>query len=279
MHLFCFGLGYSATNLANSLLDQGWRVSGTCRTTEKFPQLKTMGITPYIFDNDLPLDNVWDMQSVTHILLSIPPSKDGDIVLNYHLNDLQNLPNLKWIGYLSTTGVYGDHKGDWVDENTPVSPPNERSKLRVTAENAWLDSGMPVNIFRLSGIYGKGRSAIDAIKDGTARRIYKKDQVFSRIHVEDITNILEASINKPDCGQIYNCADDMPAPQEEVVTYAAKLLGVDPPPLIDFEKADISAMARSFYANNRRVSNKKIKEELGVKLQYPDYKNGLKSCL
>jgi nucleoside-diphosphate-sugar epimerase len=278
-HLFCFGLGFTSTNLANQLLEKGWRVSGTSRTSDKFPKLKTMGITPHIFDEDLPLDNLWDFNSVTHILTSIPPKEDGDIVLNYHLDELQALPNLKWVGYLSTTGVYGDHQGEWVTEETPVSPPNARSKYRVEAEKAWLESGLPVHIFRLAGIYGKGRSSIESLKKGTARRIYKEGQVFSRIHVEDIAQILTASIEKPNIGSIYNCADNNPAPQAEVVEYAAKLIGVEPPELVPFEDADLSPMARSFYMSNRRVSNKKIKDELGVKLKYPDYKSGLKSCL
>jgi nucleoside-diphosphate-sugar epimerase len=278
-HLFCFGLGYSATYFAEQLLQDGWRVSGTCRTTEKFPALKTMGVTPYIFDEFLPLENIWDLDSVTHILHSIPPNADGDIVLKHHLEDLKKLPNLRWVGYLSTTGVYGDHDGGWVDEETDTNPPNERSKWRVEAENAWLESGLPVHIFRLSGIYGPGRSSFDALKDGTARRINKPGQVFSRIHVEDIAQILQNSINNADPGSIYNCADDQPAPQADVVEYAAKLMEVQPPELVDFEKAELSEMARSFYASNRRVFNKKIKDELGVKLKYKDYKEGLSGLL
>ena len=278
-HLFCFGLGYSSTCLANQLLEKGWRVSGTSRTSDKFPKLKTMGITPHIFDHDLPLDNLWDFNSVTHILTSIPPNEDGDIVLSYHLDEIKSLPNLKWIGYLSTTGVYGDHKGNWVDEEAVTSPPNDRSVYRVDAENAWLESGLPVHIFRLAGIYGKSRSAIDSLKNGTARRIDKKGQVFSRIHVEDIAQILTCSIEKPNPSSIYNCADNYPCPQAEVVEYAAKLIGIEPPLLTPFEEADLSPMARSFYMSNRKVSNKKIKDELNVQLKYPDYRSGLKACL
>jgi nucleoside-diphosphate-sugar epimerase len=278
-HLFCFGLGFTATNFAKTMLAKGWRVSGTCRTSDKFAELKSLGITPYIFDNDLPLENVWDFSSVTHILHSIPPSESGDIVLEYHLNDIKNMPDLQWLGYLSTTGVYGDHQGGWVDETTPAAPVNKRSFLRVEAENAWLATNLPVHIFRLSGIYGKGRSAFDAIKDGTARRINKEGQVFSRIHVEDISEILQCSIARPNPGSIYNCADDEPAPQAEIIEYAAKLLGVEPPSLVDFENADLSPMAKSFYGANRRVSNSKIKDELGVVLKYPDYRVGLEGIL
>jgi nucleoside-diphosphate-sugar epimerase len=274
-HLFIFGLGYISTTLAKELLAKGWRVSGTCRSASKGDALKPLGITPYIFDTDLPLDGVWDFSSVTHVLHSVPPTENGDPVFVHHLQDLQNLPELQWFGYLSTTGVYGDHGGEWVDENTPVNPFNDRSRWRAEAEAAWLGSGLPAHIFRLSGIYGPGSSAIDDVKNGTARRINKPGQVFSRIHVEDIAQILEASMARPNAGSIYNCADDFPAPQAEVVEYAAKLLGVEPPPLIDFDKADLSPMARSFYACNRRVSNKKMKEELGVTLKYKDYISGL----
>ena len=279
MHLFCFGLGYSATNLADKLLEQGWRVSGTCRTTDKFPKLKTMGITPHIMSDGLPLENIWDLDSVTHILHSIPPSDGGDIVSNYHLQDLHKLPSLQWFGYLSTTGVYGDQDGGWVDESTHTKPYNPRSERRVEAEKIWLESELPVHIFRLAGIYGKGRSAIDALQKGTARRINKPGQLFSRIHVDDIAQIIQKSIENPAIGEMYNCADNMPASQSDVVGYAAELIGIDPPPLIDFENADLSPMAKSFYAANRKVKNDKIKTQLGVDLLYPDYKTGLKSCV
>lgn len=276
-HLFCFGLGYSATKLADKLLDQGWRVSGTCRSMEKFPELKSMGITPYIFSDDLPLENVWDLDSVTHILHSIPPKDGSDPVFENHIDDIKSIKNLQWLGYLSTTGVYGNHDGGWVDEETPTSPNNDRSKWRVMAENLWLDNIEQTHIFRLSGIYGKGRSSFEALANGTARRIKKENQFFSRIHVDDIVSILEASINQPNNSSIYNCADDFPCPQEEVVAYAAELLGVEPPPLVDFADADLSPMARSFYGSSRKTSNQKIKDELSVNLLYPDYKSGLKA--
>lgn len=278
-HLFCFGFGYTASFLAKELLAEGWRVSGTCRTSEKCESLRPMGITAHIFDDGLPLTNIWDLDSVTHILISIPPSEEGDIVLQNHLDDLLALKNLQWIGYLSTTGVYGDHSGDWVDENTPVKPYNDRTARRVEAEQKWLASGLPVHVFRLSGIYGPGRSAIDSLQDGAARRIDKAGQVFSRIHVEDICGTLIASIKKPDPFSIYNVADDEPCSQAEVIEYAANLIGAPVPPLVKFEDADLSPMAKSFYAANRRVSNKKIKEKLGVELKYPDYRVGLSKGL
>lgn len=298
-HLFCFGLGYSALILAKQLLLEGWRVSGTCRTSDKCERLRAMGITAYIFDNDLPLQEVWDLGGVTHILHSVPPVREEgkreewisdsllnplipfslDPVFNHHLTDLQSLPNLEWFGYLSTTGVYGDHQGEWVSEETLITPPPGRNARRADAEKAWLGCGLPVHIFRLSGIYGKGRSVIDELKAGKAHRVHKEGQVFSRIHVEDIAGILQASINKPNPWRVYNCADDEPAPQAQVVEYAANLLGITPPPLVEFERAELSEMAKSFWASNRRVSNERIKQELGVQLKYPTYREGLKSCL
>jgi nucleoside-diphosphate-sugar epimerase len=278
-HLFCFGLGYSALTLAKQLLGQGWRVSGTCRSSEKCEQLRKEGITAYIFDNDLPLQEIWDLQSVTHILHSIAPSEDGDAVILNHFMDLQSLANLEWLGYLSTTGVYGDYKGEWVDEDTKTTPPEGRSQRRVDAEGAWLQSGLPVHIFRLSGIYGKERNSIKDLKAGKAHRIYKENQVFSRIHVEDIAQILQASIAKPNIGRIYNCADNEPTAQSNVVEYAAQLLGVTPPSLVNYEDAELSQMARSFWKNNRRVKNERIKNELEVTLKYPTYREGLEGCL
>jgi nucleoside-diphosphate-sugar epimerase len=273
-HLFCFGLGYCASHFADFLLPLGWKISGTCRSEDKLLNLSKKSIQGYLFNHKLNLD------TVTHILLSIPPSiDDGDIVLNQYFTLLKNMPNLKWVGYLSTTGVYGNHNGDWVDENTMVKPTNKRSEYRVSAEKDWLNSGLPAHIFRISGIYGQGRSAIDAIKNKTARRIDKPGQVFCRIHVEDICQILYASINNPNPGQIYNCADDYPSSQADVVLYAANLLQVEPPELVAIENSDLSQMALSFYEGCRRVSNRKIKEELGVKLKYPNYMSGLESVL
>lgn len=256
-HCFCFGLGYTAQALASLLVPQGWQVSGTHRNS---------------FHTTLPA-------SITHLLLSIPPESEGDIVLKHYREAIRQLPKLEWIGYLSTTGVYGDTQGGWVDETSPVNPPNTRSHYRVMAEQEWLAEPLPVHIFRLSGIYGKGRSALDNIQNGTARRIDKPHQYFSRIHVEDIARVLLASILQPHPGAFYNLADDFPCPQEEVVRFAAELLGVEPPPLVPFEQAELSDMARSFYGSSRRVKNGKIKEELGVVLHYPSYREGLRALL
>lgn len=245
MKLFCFGFGYVASYFAKSTEWQS--VHGTHRA-------------------DFPLNAELKkaLAEATHILHSIPPS--ANIEFDYKINP-------EWFGYLSTTGVYGDTKGEWVDETSPASPNNERSRQRVEAEKKWLASNLPVNVFRLSGIYGPGRSAIDELKEGTAKRIYKEGQFFSRIHVEDICTILKASFGKK--GEIYNCADDLPAPATEVVEFAANLLGIEPPPLIPYEKAELSEMAKSFYSSSRKVKNNKIKEELGIKLAYNTYKEGL----
>lgn len=270
-HLFCFGLGYVATELAKELIDEGWKVSGTTRSEDKLLKLKQLGIDSYIFGNEDILH-----RDITHILHSIPPSKEGDIVLNKYGKLIENSD---WLGYLSTTGVYGNHDGNWVDENTDTTPNNDRSKYRVIAENNWLNKVKNSHIFRLSGIYGLLRNNFISLKEGSARRIDKKNQFFSRIHVDDIVQTLIASINKPNPGSIYNLADDLPCPQEEVVKYAADLLNITPPPLVSFEEANLSEMARSFYSSSRKVKNDKIKTELGVKLKFPTYKEGLNNIL
>jgi len=204
-------------------------------------------------------------------------------VRDRHGEDIAALPGLRWLGYLSTTGVYGDRGGGWVDETARLLPTGERGRRRVGAEQGWLglwhDSGAPVHIFRLAGIYGPGRSAFDAMRAGTAKRIDKPGQVFSRIHVEDLATVLVASIAQPRLGAVYNVCDDDPAPSQAVVAHAARLLGVPPPPLVPFEAAGLSPMARSFYDDNKRVSNRLIKTELGMRLRYPDFRAGLAAIL
>ncbi len=274
-HLLCFGFGYCAKYLAEILLEQGFRVSGTHRNMMDCENDRNLGITSYIFDQDLPIENMWDINTVTHILISIPPQNSQDIVLKEHLADLKKMPKLEWVGYLSTTGVYGDKQGDWVDENSVCSPTTERTIARLNAEKEWLGTDLPVNIFRLSGIYGPNNSIIEQLKNGTAKRINKPGQFFSRIHVADIANTLIASMNKNTKNEIFNIADDYPCSQEEVVAYAAQLLNLPAPPLVDFKDAELSEMAKSFYAQNRQVKNDKIKNELGVELLYPSYKEGL----
>jgi nucleoside-diphosphate-sugar epimerase len=280
-HLFCFGLGYSATFLARRLLAQGWRVSGTCRTSEKQTQLKAIGIDAHLFDRDRPLANApVALRGVTHLLSSVPPDAHGDPVIDAHRAEIDAVaPALAWIGYLSTTGVYGDRAGGWVDETSVLEPSGERGRRRLAAERSWLGLQQPAHLFRLAGIYGPGSSALDAVRDGRARRVVKAGQVFSRIHVEDISQVLEASMARPDPGAAYNVCDDDAAPPADVVTFACALLKVSPPPEVPFEKADLSPMARSFYDDNKRVSNARIKQELGVALRYPSYRDGLPAIL
>ena len=281
--LFCFGLGFCAQTLAARLKSKGWRVAGTTRTREHMDELTGQGYEAFQFATGKPLaDPAASLLGTTHILVSCPPDAAGDPVLQEHAKALSDLaPHLKWIGYLSTTGVYGDRAGEWVDEQSLVAPNSERAKRRVAAEQAWLAVGaalhVPVQIFRLAGIYGPGRNQIQTVREGSARRIVKSGQVFSRIHVDDVATVLEASIARPHAGAIYNVCDDEPAPPHEVIEYAANLIGLPPPPLEQFEEAarTMSEMALSFYADSKRVRNDRIKQELAVELRYPTYREGL----
>ncbi|MGF1477324.1 MAG: SDR family oxidoreductase [Geminicoccaceae bacterium] len=273
-----FGLGYSAQVLADRLLAAGWKVIGTSRQANLRQRWAARGATMLPFDETtaLPTDIIG---SASHILTSIRPDAEGDLVLLRHLTDLRASKRLSWAGYLGTTAVYGDRDGAWVDESASLAPTSERGQYRVEAERAWLESGLPAHIFRLAGIYGPGRSAIDALRAGKARRIVKEGQLFSRIHVEDIANVLEASIERPAPGTIYNVCDDEPAPPQDVIAHGAHLLGVPVPPDIPFETAELSPMARSFYADNRRIRNDRIRRDLGVSLAYPTYREGLASLI
>ena len=273
--LLCFGLGYSARTLAERLAARGWEIRGTTRRPDKADALAARGWRMFPFDRGRPLPP-GAFAGVTHALTSIAPDEAGDPALDLHAADLRGAG---WIGYLGTTGVYGDRQGGWVDEDSPIEPTLARADRRARAEAAWLESGLPVHIFRLAGIYGPGRNAFVNLKEGTARRIVKPGQVFSRIHVEDIANVLEASIARPRPGAIYNVCDDEPAPPDEVVTHAAELMGVEPPPAQPYETAELSPMARTFYKDNRRVRNERIKRELGVTLAYPSYREGLAALL
>ncbi|WP_022727812.1 SDR family oxidoreductase [Fodinicurvata sediminis] len=281
---FCFGLGFSALNLAERLQARGWQVAGTTRTVEKAAALRERGIEVWLFDNETPLaDPAAALAGSDYLLSSVPPSADGDPVLNAHAQDIAKLHPLSWVGYLSTTGVYGNADGGWVDEDSRIHPSGTRGQRRADAEAAWLElhrtEGLPVHLFRLAGIYGPGRNQLESLRKGKARRLHKPGQVFSRIHVDDIAKVLEASMANSYPGRAYNVCDDDPSDPAEVVTHAAELLGVEPPPLVPFEEADLSPMARSFYDDNKRVCNRRIKEELGVRLDYPDYRSGLKALL
>ena len=278
-HLLCVGFGDSAQALARRLAGQGWRIAGTARDAAGLARLAALGYRAHAFDGDAPLPEA-AYDGVTHVLVSVPPGPDGDPVLATETGALAaRAGRFAWVGYLSTTGVYGDRAGGWVDEDSPLAPVTDRGQARLAAETAWLDlwraHGLPVHLFRLAGIYGPGRSQLDQVRAGTARRIVKPGQVFSRIHVEDIAGILAASIARPAPGRAYNLCDDEPAPPQDVVAYAARLLGVAPPPEIAFEAAALSPMAASFYAESKRVSNLRVKRELGYRFAYPTYRDGL----
>lgn len=280
-HLFCFGLGYSARRLADRLLADGWKVTGTCRSAEKCSELARAGIDAVIFDRDHPVaDLAARLEDTTHLLSSVPPDGAGDPVIDCHRAEIDRAAShLAWIGYLSTTGVYGDRGGDWVDETSALQPSGERGRRRLHAEQAWASLTQPAHLFRLAGIYGPGSSALDAVREGRARRVVKPGQVFSRIHVDDIAATLAASMARPRPGAAYNVCDDDPAPPADVVTYACDLLGVPPPPSVDYADAELSPMARSFYDDNKRCRNDRIKNELGVRLAYPDFRRGLAAIL
>jgi nucleoside-diphosphate-sugar epimerase len=270
-HLLCFGFGFSAGALAQKLDKNLWHITGTSRSAQGVAEITAQGFDGVLFDelNSIP-------KTVSHILSSVPPDANGDTVLQRFEEELATR-RFQWTGYLSTTGVYGDHAGGWVDESTPLTPNTTRGERRVLAEADWHK--FSPHIFRLAGIYGPGRNPLESLKAGTAKRVIKQGQIFSRIHVEDIAGILQASIANPNPGRIYNVADDEPCPPQDVITYAAALLGMEPPPEIPFEDAKLNAMARSFYADSKRVSNARVKTELGYQLLYPSYKAGLKALL
>jgi nucleoside-diphosphate-sugar epimerase len=282
MRLFCFGLGYTALALAQELAAEGWQIAGTTRDPDKQARLEQEGIEVHAFARNRPLEQAAQaFAGTTHVLSSIAPDERGDPVLGHHGRDLLRCGSIVWTGYLGTTGVYGDRGGEWVSEADPTAPTMPRTLRRARAEGHWLASGLPVQLFRLAGIYGPGpgRSALAAVRAGTARRIVKPGQVFCRIHVDDIVQVLRASMAHPNPGAVYNVADDEPAPPQDVVTYACELLGVRPPPEIPVDAAELSPMARSFYSDSRRVCNARIREELGVRLRYPSYREGLRALL
>ncbi len=276
--LLSLGHGYSAQALGRLLLADGWRVTGTSRAPQS-PQGTADVILRW------PGEDLTEaLGEASHLLVSVAPSAAGDPVLAALAERIAAAaPHLRWVGYLSTTAVYGDHGGGWVDEDTPLTPGTERGRWRVAAERAWqalaAESGLPLHIFRLAGIYGPGRGPFAKLKAGRARRIIKPGQVFSRIHVADLARVLKASMKSPRPGAIYNVCDDKPAPPEDVLEHAARLLGVPVPPAEDFATAEMSDMARHFYAESKRVRNERMKRELGVKLLYPDYESGLASLL
>jgi len=277
--LLSLGHGYSAQALGRRLLTQGWQVTGTTRNAGKAAALAATGVDPLVWPGT---DLAPALAGATHVLISMAPGADGDPLLVAQ-PDLFAQARPQWVGYLSTTGVYGDHDGGWVDENTPLTPGTTRGRWRVQAEAHWQDQaarfGLPLHIFRLAGIYGPGRGPFEKVRDGTARRIIKENQIFSRIHVEDIATVLQASMARPDPGAIYNVCDDDPAPPEDVLAHAAALLGLPPPPAIPYDAAEMTPMQRSFYAESKRVRNDRMHRDLGVQLAYPGYRQGLAALL
>ncbi len=280
MKLFVFGLGFSAAVFAQRRLAGGDDVAGTVRSRAKASAMMDAGIITRVFGPDSRDETIdSDIAACEALLVSVPPDADGDPVLRVYANQIAAAKNLRWIGYLSTIGVYGDHAGAWIDETTPANPTNERSRRRMEAEQAWLALGVQrnafVQIFRLAGIYGPGRNQLVQIAQGTARRVIKPGQVFNRTHVEDIARVLDASLIRPRNGAIYNVTDDEPAPPQDVVSFAAQLCNRPPPPEVAIDDAALTPMGRSFYDENKRVRNRLLHDELGVTLRYPTYREGL----
>lgn len=282
-HLFCFGYGFTARALARRIAPDGAAVSGTTRSVDKAVELAEGGVRPVLWDGRPPFfDDA--LYGVSHILVSIAPDADGDPVLRGAQRMIaREQESLRWIGYLSATSVYGDTGGEWVDEDAPLNPSTERGARRLEAEEAWrafaAEHGLPLVIFRLAGIYGPGRSAVDSVRKGAARRIVKPGHVFNRIHVDDAAAAIAASMARPQPGAIYNLADDEPAPPQDAIDEAAALLGVAHPETIGLDDPSVSDMARSFYAEIKRVRNDRAKRELGWRPVYPSYREGLRAIL
>lgn len=280
--LFCFGFGYTARALAGRLAPAGWRIAATTRDPARLEDFANEGIDAVVWP-----EATFDPKSLADadaILVSTPPNEAGCPTLAAGADAIAARAGaLSWVGYLSSNGVYGDFGGGYVDETTTPRPSTERGRRRLSAENAWRAFarafGLPLVIFRLPGIYGPGRSAFDAIRAGRARRIVKDGQVFNRMHIDDIAAALEASLRAPTAGALFNLSDDEPAPPQDVVAYACALLGAAPPPETPFEEAALSPMTLSFYAENKRVRNERMKRLLGARLAHPTYREGLKAIL
>ena len=281
-HLFCFGLGYSGRALGRSLVREGWKVSGTTRDPKKMDILEKEGLEAYCFPGEECL--IEDQISLaTHLISTIPPQSLGDIVYKNFYQIIEQKQNLRWIGYLSSTGVYGNRDGSWVDEESDLMTSNPRNRLRIEAENQWLQlgrkNGVGVHVFRAAGIYGEGRNVLETVRAGRARRVEKKGHISNRIHVEDLVTVLKSSMGKAESNSIYNVCDDEPVSAKEVVEFACQLLKTEPPPVIPFQQAELSDIARTFYLDNKKIRNEKMKKELNIQLKYPDYRTGLITIL
>ena len=279
--LFIFGLGYSALYFARTRRALFTEIGGTVRGAAKAAALRAEGIRAHRFDGDFAAPEIAPaLQSADALLVSIPPQDGGDAALAHFGAALRAAENLRGIVYLSTIGVYGGHQGAWIDESAETRPSSPRNVLRAHVEKDWLAlgaaTGKTAHVLRLAGIYGPGQNQLEKLRAGKARRIVKAGQVFNRIHVEDISRAVAGAFAAPK-GGVWNVADDEPAPPQEVLVFAAGLLGIAPPPEIDFETAGLSPMARSFYGDNKRVSNARLKKELGVELAYPTYREGLRA--
>ncbi|MGB1077659.1 MAG: SDR family oxidoreductase [Bdellovibrionales bacterium] len=267
---------------ANS--EHEWKICGTTSNPEKAALVEGRNISLIVQEQERIISDIGNLLSgTTHLLISVPPKNLGCPIFRSYFREIAQLDTLEWIGYLSSTGVYGDRVGGWVDEEAEIRPNTIRGTRRARAEAQWMSLfnryNAPLHTFRISGIYGPGRSAIDSINAGIARRIYKENHMFNRIHIDDLVQVLNASIEAPRAGAIYNVSDDEPAPSHEVISEAADLLGVEEPPLIDIEYANLAPMTQSFYSDNKKVRNDLIKQELGVTLKYPTFREGLRACL
>ncbi|MGB0542827.1 MAG: SDR family oxidoreductase [Longimicrobiales bacterium] len=286
-HLFVFGYGYSAHAIGRELAaDTGtsWTITGTRTHEERLTELLSLGVGGVRFDDrELGPRAFTLLRTATHLLVSVPPDAEGDPVLRHTREMLLRCSDLSWVGYLSTSGVYGDHGGAWVDELTPPRPTVARAARRVAAEDAWqalcTELHVPLQIFRLTGIYGPGRSVVDRLRAGTARRIFEPGHVFNRVHVDDIAGVVTAGMHHLDRTGVFNVADDLPSPAEDPLLFAADLMGLPPPPRVSLSQSGLSSRGRSFYEQSRRIRNERAKKELGWRLRYPTYREGITALL
>ena len=277
MNIMSFGYGEAVAVWHRHCVQLGLpcQIAASVRNPDKAETLRALGVQPHLWQNSLDTEGVQALQNAEIVVISAAPKPEGDTLFPHLLPILQDSTNLRWLGYLSSTNVYGNHDGGWVNEDTPTNPTGARGRGRVIAEQQWLQSGLPAHVFRLAGIYGHGRNQIRKLQSGRARQLIKAGHVFNRIHETDIAQVLNASITQPNAGRIYNLADDCPAPPQEVLQYAAKLCGADLPPPEDHATAELKGLAKEFYFDNKRILNARIKTELGVQLRFPDYRAGL----